>query len=309
MIKYIVKRILWLIPILIGVSFVVFTIMYLAPGDAALAILGENASPEALEALRKQMGLNDPFLIQYARYAFNVFFKFDFGRSYINNRVVIDEILLRLPNTLLLASLSIFLAALVGIPLGVIAAKRPNSKTDHTVMVISLFGVSVPTFWQALILVIIFSLNLKWFPSSGFSNPSQMVLPVLALASTSIGSIARITRSSMIDVLNQDYIRTAKAKGVSQRKTIYDHALKNALIPVVTVIGLQFGALLGGAVLTESIFSINGLGVMMVNAIRQEDIMMVQGAVLFVAFLFTIVNLFVDVLYAYIDPRIKSQYK
>ena len=309
MIKYILKRILWLIPILIGVSFVVFTIMYLAPGDAALVILGENASPEALQALREQMGLNDPFLIQYFRYAFNVFIRFDFGRSYVDNRVVIDEILLRMPNTLLLASLSIFFAALIGIPIGVIAAKKPNSKTDHSLMAISLFGVSVPTFWQAIILVIIFSLNLKWFPSAGFSSPQQMVLPVLALASTSIGSIARITRSSMIDVLNQDYIRTARSKGVSQRKTIYDHALKNALIPVITVIGLQFGALLGGAVLTESIFSINGLGVMMVNAIRQEDIMKVQGAVLFVAFLFTIVNLFVDILYAYIDPRIKSQYK
>jgi peptide/nickel transport system permease protein len=176
-------------------------------------------------------------------------------------------------------------------------------------MVVALFGVSVPTFWQALILIIIFSLNLRWFPSGGFDRIDQMVLPVIALSTTSIGSIARITRSSMIDSLNQDYVRTAFAKGLSNFNVVFRHALKNALIPVVTIIGLQFGALLGGAVLTESIFSINGLGVLMVNSIRQRDIMMVQGSVLFVAFLFTLVNLFVDLTYAYIDPRIREQYE
>ena len=307
--KYIIKRILWLIPILVGVSFIVFTIMYLSPADAAVMILGENASPEALDQLRQEMGLYDPFLVQYFRYASDVFLRFDLGRSYLNNRSVLDEILIRLPNTIILATLSITVAALIGIPLGVLASRKPNKSVDNATMVVSLLGVSIPTFWQSLILIIVFSLTLRWFPSGGFDRIDQMILPVIALSTSSIGSIARITRSSMIDALNQDYIKTAYAKGLSVRRVIYDHALKNALIPVVTIIGLQFGALLGGAVLTESIFSINGLGVLMVNAIRQRDIMMVQGSVLFVAFVFTLVNLFVDIMYAYIDPRIRAQYE
>jgi peptide/nickel transport system permease protein len=307
--NYIIRRLLWLIPILIGVSLIVFTIMYLSPTDAAITILGESASLESLDQLRREMGLYDPFIVQYYRYASNVFLRFDLGRSYVSNREVLPEILLRLPNTIRLASVSILFAALIGIPLGVAASIKPNKAVDNVTMVIALFGVSVPTFWQALILIIIFSLNLRWFPSGGFDRIDQMVLPVIALSTTSIGSIARITRSSMIDSLNQDYVRTAFAKGLSNFNVVFRHALKNALIPVVTIIGLQFGALLGGAVLTESIFSINGLGVLMVNSIRQRDIMMVQGSVLFVAFLFTLVNLFVDLTYAYIDPRIREQYE
>jgi peptide/nickel transport system permease protein len=307
--NYIIRRLLWLIPILIGVSLIVFTIMYLSPTDAAITILGESASQESLDQLRREMGLYDPFIVQYYRYASNVFFRFNLGRSYVSNREVLPEILLRLPNTIRLASVSILFAALIGIPLGVAASIKPNKAVDNVTMVVALFGVSVPTFWQALILIIIFSLNLRWFPSGGFDRIDQMVLPVIALSTTSIGSIARITRSSMIDSLNQDYVRTAFAKGLSNFNVVFRHALKNALIPVVTIIGLQFGALLGGAVLTESIFSINGLGVLMVNSIRQRDIMMVQGSVLFVAFLFTLVNLFVDLTYAYIDPRIREQYE
>jgi peptide/nickel transport system permease protein len=307
--NYIIRRLLWLIPILIGVSLIVFTIMYLSPTDAAITILGESASLESLDQLRREMGLYDPFIVQYYRYASNVFLRFDLGRSYVSSREVLPEILLRLPNTIRLASVSILFAALIGIPLGVAASIKPNKAVDNVTMVVALFGVSVPTFWQALILIIIFSLNLRWFPSGGFDRIDQMVLPVIALSTTSIGSIARITRSSMIDSLNQDYVRTAFAKGLSNFNVVFRHALKNALIPVVTIIGLQFGALLGGAVLTESIFSINGLGVLMVNSIRQRDIMMVQGSVLFVAFLFTLVNLFVDLTYAYIDPRIREQYE
>jgi peptide/nickel transport system permease protein len=309
MYRYIIKRILWLFPILLGVTFIVFTILYLSPGDAASLILGEQATPEALDALREQLGLNDPFIVQFFRYAADVFLRFDLGRSYVNNRVVLNEILIRLPNTIRLAAMSITFAALAGIPLGVIAAKKPNTAVDNGVMALALFGVSIPTFWQSLILIIVFSLTLGWFPSGGFTNPNQWVLPVVALATASIGNIARITRSSMIDVLDQDYIRTARSKGLSQQKVVNSHALRNALIPVITVIGLQFGALMGGAVLTESVFSINGLGVLMVNSIRTRDIMVVQGAVLFVAFMFSIVNLIVDILYSYIDPRIRAQYK
>ena len=308
MFQYIVKRILWLFPILLGVSFIVFTIMYLSPGDPVTMVLGEGATPEQYEAMRVQMGLDRSFIEQFFHYIKNVVIKFDLGRSYVSGRVVMDEILVRLPNTIKLSVWSVLFASLIGIPLGVISASRPYSKVDNFVMFLSLVGVSMPTFWQALLLIILFTSTLGWLPASGFDTWQQMIMPVFALASSSIGTIARITRSSMMDVLDQDYIRTAKAKGVNGSKVTFHHALRNALIPVVTVIGLQFGALLGGAVLTETVFSINGIGTLMVNAIRTRDTMIVQGGVLFIAFIFTMVNLCVDILYAYIDPRIKTSY-
>jgi len=308
MFQYIVKRILWLFPILLGVSFIVFTIMYLSPGDPVTMVLGEGATPEQYEAMRVQMGLDRSFIEQFFHYIKNVVIEFDLGRSYVSGRVVMDEILVRLPNTIKLSVWSVLFASLIGIPLGVISASRPYSKVDNFVMFLSLVGVSMPTFWQALLLIILFTSTLAWLPASGFDTWQQMIMPVFALASSSIGTIARITRSSMMDVLDQDYIRTAKAKGVNGSKVTFHHALRNALIPVVTVIGLQFGALLGGAVLTETVFSINGIGTLMVNAIRTRDTMIVQGGVLFIAFIFTMVNLCVDILYAYIDPRIKTSY-
>lgn len=308
MFQYIVKRILWLFPILLGVSFIVFTIMYLSPGDPVMMVLGEGATPEQYEAMRVQMGLDRSFIEQFFHYIKNVVVEFDLGRSYVSGRVVMDEILIRLPNTIKLSVWSVLFASLIGIPLGVISASRPYSKVDNFVMFLSLVGVSMPTFWQALLLIILFTSTLGWLPASGFDTWQQMIMPVFALASSSIGTIARITRSSMMDVLDQDYIRTAKAKGVNGSKVTFHHALRNALIPVVTVIGLQFGALLGGAVLTETVFSINGIGTLMVNAIRTRDTMIVQGGVLFIAFIFTMVNLCVDILYAYIDPRIKTSY-
>lgn len=308
MLRYVVKRILWLIPILLGVSFIVFTIMYLSPGDPVTMILGEGASQEAYDELRAQLGLDRGFVRQFVDYLRKVIFEFDLGRSYVSRRVVMDEILVRLPQTIKLASWSILFATLIGIPMGVISATRPYSKTDNVVMFASLVGVSMPTFWQALLLIILFTSTLGWLPATGFTTWQQMIMPVFALSTSSMGTIARITRSSMMDVLDQDYIRTSQAKGVPDKKVIFHHALRNALIPVVTVIGLQFGALLGGAVLTETIFSINGLGTLMVNSIRTRDSMMVQGGVLFIAFIFALVNLCVDLLYAYIDPRIKSQY-
>lgn len=308
LVQYIIKRILWLFPILIGVSFVVFTIMYLSPGDPARIILGEGATEETLQALRTDMGLDRNFFVQFLNYVRDVFFNFDLGRSYVSRRPVMGEILIRLPNTVRLASWSVFFSTLIGVPMGVISATRPYSKIDNFVMTVSMLGVSMPMFWQALLLIILFTSILGLLPATGFTTWQQMIMPVFALASSSMGTVARITRSSMMDVLDQDYIRTSRAKGVSEKKIIFQHALRNALIPIVTVIGLQFGVLLGGAVLTETIFSINGLGTLMVNAIRTRDTMIVQGGVLFIAFLFTIVNLFVDILYAYIDPRIRSQY-
>lgn len=307
--KYVIKRILWVIPVILGVSFAVFTIMHFSPGDPALIILGESAPAEAVAKLQTEMGLDRPFLVQFFSYVYNVFFKFDLGRSYISNRPVLNEILTRLPNTLKLATLSITVAAVVGIPLGVMAAIRPYSKVDNITMVFALIGVSMPAFWMGLLLIIVFSLTLGWFPATGFDSWRQMILPVFTLASASIGSIARITRSSVIDVAGQDFIRTARAKGASGFMIVFQHTLRNALLPVVTVIGLQFGALLGGAVLTETIFSINGLGTLMVNAIRQRDMMILQGTILLVAIVFTLVNLSVDILYGFIDPRISSQYK
>lgn len=308
MFQYIVKRILWLFPILLGVSFIVFTIMYLSPGDPVTMVLGEGATPEQYEAMRVQMGLDRSFIEQFFHYIKNVVVEFDLGRSYVSGRVVMDEILVRLPNTIKLSVWSVLFASLIGIPLGVISASRPYSKVDNFVMFLSLVGVSMPTFWQALLLIILFTSTLGWLPASGFDTWQQMIMPVFALASSSIGTIARITRSSMMDVLDQDYIRSAKAKVVNGSKVTFHHALRNALIPVVTVIGLQFGTLLGGAVLTETVFSINGIGTLMVNAIRTRDTMIVQGGVLFIAFIFTMVNLCVDILYAYIDPRIKTSY-
>lgn len=271
-------------------------------------VLGEGATPEQYEAMRVQMGLDRSFIEQFFHYIKNVVVEFDLGRSYVSGRVVMDEILVRLPNTIKLSVWSVLFASLIGIPLGVISASRPYSKVDNFVMFLSLVGVSMPTFWQALLLIILFTSTLGWLPASGFDTWQQMIMPVFALASSSIGTIARITRSSMMDVLDQDYIRTAKAKGVNGSKVTFHHALRNALIPVVTVIGLQFGALLGGAVLTETVFSINGIGTLMVNAIRTRDTMIVQGGVLFIAFIFTMVNLCVDILYAYIDPRIKTSF-
>lgn len=309
MIRYIIKRVLWLIPILLGVTFLVFTIMYLSPGDPAMLILGESANQQELEALRAEMGLDRSFIVQFLSYVKSVFIDFDLGRSYVSNRSILDEILVRLPNTIRLASWSILLATIIGVPMGVISATKPYSLIDNFVTMISLIGVSMPTFWQGLLLIILFTSMLGWLPATGFTSWQQMIMPVITLATTSLGTIARITRSSMMDVLDQDYIRTSHAKGVSEQKVIYKHALRNALIPTVTVIGLQFGVLLGGAVLTETVFSINGIGTLMVNAIRTRDTLMVQGGVLFIAFIFTIVNLCVDILYGYIDPRIKAQYE
>ena len=277
MFQYIVNEFCGSYPSLLGMTFLVFTIMYLSPGDPPMLILGEGASLENIEALRTEMGLDRSFIVQFLSYVKSVFIDFDLGRSYVSNRVVLDEILARLPNTLRLATWSIFFATLVGIPLGVISATRPYSKTDNVATFVSLLGVSMPTFWQGLLLIILFTSMLGWLPATGFTTWQQMIMPVFTLATSSMGTITRITRSSMMDVLDQDYIRTSHAKGVSEGQAIFKHALRNALIPVVTVVGLQFGALLGGAVLTETVFSINGIGTLMVNAIRTRDTMMVQG--------------------------------
>lgn len=306
--KYILKRLLLLIPVLIGATFIVYSIMYFTPGDPAQLILGESAPTEAIEQLREEMGLNDSLIVQYARYIGDIL-KGDFGRSYTSNRDVATEILSRFPATLELTVVSMILAVVVGVPIGIISATKQYSKLDSVSMILALLGVSMPNFWLGLMLIILFSLQLGMLPFNGYGTFQHLILPAITLGTGAMAIITRMTRSSMLEVIRQDYIRTARAKGVSERKVINKHALKNALIPIVTVVGLQFGYLLGGAVLTETVFSWPGVGRLMVDAIKAKDTPMVLGSVIFISVTFSFVNLFVDILYGYLDPRIKSQYK
>lgn len=309
MYKYIAKRLLMLIPVIIGVSFLVFFIMAMAPGDTAKAILGEDAPVESLEALREELGLNDPVPVRYVNYMKGML-RGDLGKSYKSGRPVFNEIMERFPATLELSFWGMVFAIVLSIPIGIISATRQYSLTDSVSMIFALLGVATPNFWLGLMLIIVFSLHLGWLPSGGNTDGfASLILPVITLGTGCMANITRTTRSSMLEVIRQDYIRTAKAKGVSKNKVINKHALKNALIPVVTVIGLQFGSLLGGAVLTESVFSWPGIGTYLVNSIKAKDTNAVLGCVIIFSICFSIVNLIVDILYAYIDPRIKSKYE
>lgn len=313
MYRYIVRRLLMLIPVLLGATFIVFFIMNLSPEDPALIILGSDATPEAVSQLHVQLGLDKPLLERYAIFITNLL-KGDLGKSYKNNLDVMSQILAKLPNTILLAFTGVIIAVLVGIPVGILSAKKQYSLFDNIAMVFTLILAASPAFWFGLMLVIIFSLNLRWFPSAGmgsgfFNSMKSLVLPAITLCGSTAALIARTTRSSMLEVIHQDYIDTARAKGVNESKITLRHELKNALIPIVTVIGLQFGVLLGGSVMTESVFSWPGIGRFVVEAIKSKDIPNVLGSVVMLSILFTIINLMVDILYAFIDPRIKSQYK
>ncbi len=313
MYKYIIKRLLMLIPVLLGVTFIVFFVLNLSKGDPAAIILGDQASKESLEAKREELGLNDPLPVRYARYMGGLL-KGDLGVSYKNKLPVWDQVIEKFPNTAILALAGILIALLIGIPSGIISAKKQYSITDNVFMVLALIGVAMPNFWFGLLAVIIFSLNLRWLPSQGMGVGfipmlQSLILPALTLGTGSAAMITRMTRSSMLEVIRQDYIDTARSKGISERAITYRHMLKNALIPIVTAVGLQFGALLGGAMLTETVFSWPGLGRLMVDSIKTKDIPMVLGAVIFLAIMFTVVNLVVDIVYAFVDPRIKSQYQ
>lgn len=308
MIRYIFKRIILVIPVLFAVTFIIFSLMHFSSGDPARMILGEQATGEQLEQLREEMGLNDPFMTQYFRYTKGVFLEGDLGRSYLTNRPVNQEIESRYPNTIKLAVTSIVVAVGIGIPLGVISAIKQNTWVDNVSMFVALLGVSMPVFWQGMLLILLFSLTLGWLPSSGYNTWQQMILPAITLGTGSAAIIARMTRSSMLEVHRQDFIRTARAKGLHELIVVNRHTLRNALIPVVTVIGLQFGALLGGAVLTESIFGIPGLGSMIVQGIRTRDMMVVQGGVILIALTFTVINLIVDIAYGFLGPKIRGQY-
>ena len=311
--KYILKRLLMLIPVIIGVTFIVFFILNLSPGDPAAIILGDQASAEALAMKREELGLNDPLLIRYANYMVRMV-QGDLGTSYKNNLNVWDQVVQRFPNTAVLAIAGILVAILIGIPTGIISAKKQYTALDSISTVAALIGVAMPNFWFGLLMVILFALNLRWLPSQGMGEGfvpllKSLVLPALTLGTGAAAMITRMTRSSMLEVIRQDYIDTARAKGLSERTITFHHMLKNAMIPIITAIGLQFGTLLGGAMLTETVFSWPGLGRLMVDSIKSKDIPMVLGSVIFLAIMFTVVNLLVDIIYAFVDPRIKSQYK
>lgn len=308
MLKYIFKRLLYLIPVLLGVSFIVFFLLYITPGDPARNALGPSAPEAAVKALRLEMGLDDPFLVQFGRYIKNIVTGFNLGNSYITKSPVSEEIISRAGATVTLAFLSITFAVILGIPIGIICAIKQYSIFDNIAMIFALIGISMPVFWLGLLLIMFFSVQLGWLPSSGFSEPAQMVLPAIALGSQSVSVITRMTRSSMLEVIRQDYIQTAKAKGQREKVVVWKHALGNALIPIITIIGTQFGQLMGGALMTEVIFSIPGIGRLMVDSIKMRDMPMVLGCVLFVAVTFSIVNLVVDILYTFVDPRIKTRY-
>lgn len=303
-----------IIPVLIGVTLFVYLVLSLAPGDPVQTILGDKASVEAQEQLRAELNLDKPIVIQYLNYMKNAI-RGDFGVSYKNQVSVIQQILERFPNTLLIACGAILVSLILGIPIGIISAKRQYSFIDNAAMVGALIGVSMPGFWMGLLLVIVFSLRLRLLPSSGMNTESlsalirSMILPVAALSTYSLAMIARMTRSSMLEVIRQDYISTARSKGISERQVTMKHMLKNALIPIITAVGLQFGSLVGGSIMTETVFSWPGIGRLIVDSIKSRDIPVVMGSVIFLSVVFSLVNLLVDLLYAFVDPQIKAQYK
>lgn len=312
MTTYILRRLLYAIPVLIGATFLVFVSIRFVPGDPAIAIAGELATPELREQVRKDLGLDEPMLLQFGIYLTRTL-QGDMGQSVRTRQPVLDEITLRLPKTLQLAIWSLLLAAVIGIPIGVISAVRANSWVDAGSMTFALLGVSMPIFWLGLMMMIFFAVLLpRWLglsepvlPPTGTGTWKHMVMPVIALAATSMAIQARMTRACMLEVLRTDYIRTARAKGLSERKVIYKHALRNALVPIVTIIGLQFGTLLAGAVITETVFAWPGIGRLLIDSIGFRDYPVVQGTVLVITLGFVLVNLLVDILYAYLDPRIR----
>lgn len=308
MIKYVVKRLLWMIPVMLGVTVVIFSIMHFVPGDPAVIILGTEATEAQLMQKREELGLTEPFLVQLVTYMKNVFLHFDFGNSYITNNSITSELLARLPRTALVGFVSMVLMLLIGIPLGITAAVHQNGLADRVCMIIALLGVSVPAFWLGLLLVILFSLKLGWLPASGIGGFEYYVLPCVASAFGGIAGLARQSRSSMLEVIRSDYVVTARAKGLSERKVIYLHALPNAMIPIITVAGSHLAHIFGGSVVIENVFSIPGIGSYMVTAVNNRDYTVVTGSVIFLAVTFSLVMLLVDVVYAFVDPRIKAQY-
>lgn len=307
MFRYVTGRLLGLLPVLLGVTILVFLMLRIAPGDPLIAMLGEDSrgiSRESLDELREQYGLNTDPVRQYLTFLGGVV-RGDLGKSVRTKQPVVREIGVRLPATLLLAGSGMLIALTLGLTLGILAAVYRRTFVDYLAVILALAGVSIPVFWSGLILMLYFALELGWLPASGYGTWRHLVLPATAIGFASSAIIARVTRSSMIEVLRSDYIRTARAKGLSERRINMRHALRNAMLPIVTVVGLQFGGLLGGSVLTETVFAWPGLGRLVVDSIRAQDGPLVQGTVLFIAVVFIVMNLLVDLSYALLNPRIR----
>lgn len=311
--KYIIRRILSLIPVLLLISIITFLLIYFVPGDPAAVMLGVDATPQEAEELREELGLNDPIHVRYFLWISNAV-RGDLGTSFFLGGMEVSEVLIqRLPATLQLAFTALLFAIVIGVPLGIIAAVRQNTIVDQAVMTVSLLGVSIPSFWLGLILILLFSVYLRIFPSGGYTPMGEdffrwaqyIILPAFSLGFMQSALIARMTRSSMLDVLRQDYIRTAQAKGLGKNTVITRHALKNATIPILTVVGITFGVLLGGAIIVETVFTYPGVGRLVVKAVQRRDYPLLQGALLMIGSMYAVINLLVDVLYAWIDPRIK----
>lgn len=307
MIKYSLKRLLYMIPVTIGVIFVVYLIMYLTPGDPVALLLGPDATPELIEETRNALGINDPFLVQFFNYVINLFTG-HFGTSWYTGNDVSLRLFSAIPYTLILTILALTLAMVISVPLGVIAAVRQNKPADYVVSVFAICGVSAPTFWVGIMLILLFSVYLGILPSAGVGSWEYYILPAITMSFNLLASITRTQRSSMLEVLRADYIRTAKAKGVSNRVAVYNHALRNAIIPSITVAGINFGTLMGGSVAIETVFAVPGVGRLLSDSIKIHDTPTVIGCMVFTAVTVSIVNLIVDLLYAAIDPRIKAQY-
>jgi len=304
---YVARRIVGSVPIVIALSVLVFSIMHLVPGDPAQMMLGEiGVSAEATANLRKQLGLDDPIHVQYFRFVANALHG-DFGRSFRSSQPVTEMLAEQFPSTFQLTVAGLATAIVLGVLLGIIAAVRRNSLLDHSSMLVALIGVSMPDFWFGLVLIMLFSFTLHLFPATGSATLRHLVLPAFALGFGALAVVARLVRSSVLDVLKEDYIRTARAKGLSERIVIYKHVLRNSLIPVVTMVGLQFGRLLGGSVVIEQVFTRQGIGRLTVNAILDKDFQVVQGGVFLSALIFIAVNLLVDISYGWLDPRVRYE--
>jgi len=306
MIKYIVRRLLSMIPVLLGISFILFMIMSYTPGNPAVLILGDSASKQDVQALMEDMGLNDPVIVQYFSYMKNVFLHGDFGNSYISKLPVTEELAARLPITVTIAVGAMIVMVVISIPIGIFSAVRQYSILDNATMLMAMILCSMPSFFFGLVAMLIFALRLGWLPSLGAGSFKHFILPWFTCSSVYLAQLIRMTRSNMLEVIRADYIRTARSKGAPERSVIFRHALRNALLPVITILGINFGAMCGGAVMTESVFSLAGVGTMIVSGIRKRDTPTVMIAILFVAVMISVINLLVDIVNTYIDPRLRS---
>ncbi len=308
MLRYILKRLLLLIPVILGVSFIIFSIMALTPGDPAVMILGEGAPIEAQEAIREELGLNDPFIVRYFNYVASAL-RGDFGKSYRTKLYVGDEIKVRIGYTFTISICGLTIAVLIGLPLGVLSAVKQYSLLDNATLGFTLLVTSMPGFFLAMMMILLFSLRLDWLPSIYQKGVwTSLIMPVIASCTAITASLMRMTRSTMLEAIRQDYIRTARSKGAAENRVIFGHALRNALLPVITIIGSNFGHALGGSVVIEQLFAIPGLGQLMVNSIRQKDTPMVMASVLLTAVFASVVNLIVDIAYTFVDPRLKNTF-